>query len=173
MSMSRRLLNFYRRSWTERCLFFQAYCLLGVARLAINTLAFKRLAGWLGEHRTETSEEISESQLAVSRRVSWAVQSASRFTLWRSNCFPQAITAQYLLRRRGVPTTMYLGCLIEDAGEMEAHAWLRSGCRIVTGRQGHQRFGVVATFADRRASVAGRRSAGGRTGVINGDDQRS
>jgi len=152
--MRQRLRNFWDRSWADKWLFFQAYWLLGISRLAILTLAFKRLAGYLGEHRAESSRELPESQLETTKCISWAVESASRFTPWKSNCFPKAITAQYLLRRRGIPSTLYLGCLVDDADTMKAHAWLRSGPRIVTGRAGHQQFGVVATFAA-MPSIAG------------------
>jgi len=145
--MRQRLRNFWVRPWSDKWLFFRAYWLLGVARLAILTLAFKRLAGYFGEHHAETPRELTESQLETTKRVSWAVQRASRFTPWKSNCFPQAITAQYLLRRQGIPSTLYLGCLVDDADTMKAHAWVRSGPRIVTGRAGHKQYGVVATFA--------------------------
>jgi len=146
------LINFSRRPLSDKWLFVQAYMLLGVFRLAINTLAFKRLAKRLGQHMEESSRELSDDdELQQSRRISWAIQRASCFTLWKSNCFPQAITAQYLLRRRGIPSTLYLGALLDDSSklkEMKAHAWLRCGPRIVTGREGHRQFGVVATFAD-------------------------
>jgi hypothetical protein len=151
--MRQRLRNFWRRSRSDKWLFVQSYCLLGISRLAIDTLAFKRLAGYLGRPCAESPDQIGAPELEATRRVSWAVESASRFTPWKSNCFPQAIAAQYLLRRRRISTTLYLGCRIEEQGEMKAHAWLRSGPRIVTGRPGHRAYRVVATFA----------TAGGKT----------
>jgi len=140
------LRNFRRRSLAEKRLLCQAWCLLGISRLAINVVAFKRLAARLGQHDAESGHDITESQLAETKLISWAVDRAACFTPWSSNCFPRAITALYLLRRRDIPATLYLGCRLEADSEMKAHAWLRSGPRIVTGRPGHQQYSVVATF---------------------------
>ena len=125
--MMRPLINFWRRPLGDKCLFVQAYVLLGIARLAINTLAFKRLAKHLGNFMEESSEELADDEMRESRRITWAVQRVSGFTPWKSNCFPQAITAQYLLRRRGIPSTLYLGALLDGDKGLKAHAWLRCG----------------------------------------------
>ena len=154
--MIRPLINFWRRPMSDQCLFVQAYVFLGLSRVAINTVPFKRLAKCLGVHMEESSRdsrELTENEIQACRRISWAVRRASGFTPWKSNCFPQAITAQYLLRRRGLPSTLYLGALLHDTSDdtraMKAHAWLRCGAWVVTGREGHRQFGVVATFASR------------------------
>ncbi len=145
--MVRPLINFWRRPWSDKWLFIQVYFLLGVSRLAILTLRFKRLAARLGQHMEESSDELTDDEIEVSRRISWAVRRASALTPWKSNCFPQAITAQYLLRRNKIVSTLYLGAMLDDDEGMKAHAWLRCGPRIVTGREAHRQFGVVATFS--------------------------
>ncbi|MCA9050841.1 MAG: lasso peptide biosynthesis B2 protein [Planctomycetaceae bacterium] len=148
--MNQSLRNFWQRSLSDKWLLGQSFFLLGVSRLAIKVLAFRRLAGQMGRISEESAGTITDEELSATRRVSWAVTRASQFTPWKSNCFPQAITAQYLLRRRGISSTLYLGCLMRNEGGMKAHAWLRSGQRIVTGRDGHRAFTVVARFADGR-----------------------
>jgi hypothetical protein len=152
--MVRQLVNFARRPLADKLLFAKAYIFLGICRLAINTLPFRRIAKFLGQHMLETPEEVSDECLDESRRITWAVKKASRFTLWKSNCLPQAMTAQHLLRRKGIGSTLYLGALLDEAKAMKAHAWLRCGPRIVTGREGHRQFGVVAKFADLGAGRA-------------------
>ena len=119
---------------------------LGLARLAINTMKFERLVGYLGASRFETPARIPAQHLQVAQRVAWAVRTASRYTPWRSNCFPQAIAAKLLLRGGGIQSTLYLGAAFKARTEMEAHAWLRCGTYIVTGRRGHRKFGVVGIF---------------------------
>lgn len=145
--MMRRLLNFWRRPMRDKCLLMQAWFLLGMARFAILTVRFKRLAGYLGRHSEETRQALSDEEMERCRRVSWAVQRASRFTPWTSNCFPQAIVAQHLLWRRCVPSTIYFGLNMGESEPMQAHAWCRCGPRIVTGRAGHKKYQVVGTFA--------------------------
>ena len=57
-----------------------------------------------------------------------------------------------MLERRGIPSTLYLGSGRDDQGQMAAHAWLRSGSYIVTGKEGHERYAVVGIFGkDTRA----------------------
>ena len=149
MSMSRQMLNFWRRPWLDQWLFFQAYTGLGMARLAIQAVPFAKLAPFLGKHMTESIEEIPGEKMEQARRVAWAVRCASPFTPWTSDCLPQAITAKYLLRWRGIDSTLYLGAALDDAKSLKAHAWLRCGSGYVTGGPGHKEFGVLASFAEK------------------------
>lgn len=142
----RRLSHFLRRPWRDQSLFIQAYLLLGLARLAINALPFPKLTKYLGVSKVESSADLPVLHLEEARRVAWAVRSASRYTPWKSNCFPQAIAAKYLLKRKGIASTLYLGAAFKARTELEAHAWLRCGPFYVTGGAGHIHFGTVGIF---------------------------
>jgi hypothetical protein len=141
-----RLRSFVRRPWRDQWLFIQAYFLLGLARLAINTVKFETLVSRLGVSGFETPAEVPLAHLNEARRIAWAVRSASRYTPWKSNCFPQAIAAKFLLRQRGIRSTLYLGAAFKARTELEAHAWLRCGSLYVTGGPGHNHFGTVGIF---------------------------
>ena len=143
-----RLCRFLRRPWRDQWLFIQAYLLLGLARLAINVLPFPRLGGHLGTPRVESPAEVPLPHLVEARRVARVVRSASRYTPWKSNCFPQAIAAKVLLRQLGIQSTLYLGAAFKARTEMEAHAWLRCGSLYVTGGKGDQNFGTVGIFGE-------------------------
>ena len=145
--LSARLRHLLGRAWGEQWLLVQAYLLLGVTRLAINTVKFERLAKRLGASGVETAQEISPEQLQAAQQVAWAVRTASSYTPWKSNCFPQAMTAKMLLRQRGIASTLYLGAAFKARTELEAHAWLRCGPLLVTGGAGHLRFGTVGIFS--------------------------
>jgi hypothetical protein len=82
------------------------------------------------------------------RRIGRAVVTMSRHTPWESQCLVQAIAAKMMLRRRGVPSTLYLGVTKDDATGLSAHAWVRSGDVVLTGAAGRERFTVIATFAE-------------------------
>ena len=138
--------NFLRRPWQDQWLFMEAYALLGLARLVINIVKFDRLVSKLGTPRLESPARVPGSQLREAKRIAWAIQTASRFTPWKSNCFPQAIAAKFLLRQRGIASTLYLGAAFKARTEMEAHAWLRCGPLYVTGGPGHRHFGTVGIF---------------------------
>lgn len=147
--LATRLGNLWRRPWADKWLLVQVYGLLGVTRLAINTLSFKRLARYFGPHKVETPADVPAEHLAAARHIAWAIRRVSPYTPWKSNCFPQALTAKILLRRRGIPSTLYLGAAFkEDKSGLEAHAWLRCGPLYVTGGKGDEKFGTVGVFGE-------------------------
>lgn len=144
-----RLTRFLRRPWRDKWLLVQAYVLLGATRFAINTIPTRRLMMRYGAYMQETPETAVPSHLHQAQRVSWAVRGTSRYTPWRSNCYPQALAARLLLHRRDIPSTLYFGAAFtQDKSAMEAHAWLRCGPLFVTGGPGHEQFGTLASFAD-------------------------
>lgn len=142
-------------SWADRWLLVEMTVLLGAAWLALRLIAFRRLARRLGPLQAETSLEAPPAHLAQAQRVRLAIARVAPRTPWESNCFPQALAAKVWLRRRGIPSTLYLGVALNkaDAGApdqapMEAHAWLRCGPLVVTGARGSERFTVVARFGE-------------------------
>ena len=148
-SLSTRLRKLAALSWADRWLLVQVFCLLGVARLALRVIPFRRLARYLGPLRTETPPDASPEDLVQARRVARAIAHISPHTPWTSNCFPQAIAAKYWLHRRGIPTTLYLGVSLNKndgspRSEMTAHAWLRCGPLLITGGRGNERFTITA-----------------------------
>jgi len=137
--------------WAERWLLLQVFVLLGLARLALRLIPFRRMARHLGPLQVETPPDAPPEHLAQARRVGLAIARVSPYTPWTSNCFPQALAAKYWLQRRRIPTTLYLGVALNKGEaeirlEMEAHAWLRCGPLFVTGGRGHQRYTVTACF---------------------------
>ncbi len=147
--VSRKIYNLLRRPWADKWLLAQVFVLLGFTRLAINTLSFKRLARYFGPQKVETPADAPPEQLAAARRIAWAISRVSPYTPWKSNCFPQALTAKILLRWRGIPSTLYLGAAFaEDKSKLEAHAWLRCGPLYVTGGKGDEKFGTVGVFGE-------------------------
>ena len=140
-----RVASFSRLDSTDRKLFLEAAVLLAAARLAIRFIPFARLAGHLGRHMAETPPSATPVALETSRRVSRAIRLAARNLPWESVCLPQAIAAKAMLKRRGVPCTLYLGVLRNE--KFHAHAWVRAGGLVVTGDRGREGFTVVSTFA--------------------------
>lgn len=146
--MSRRLRYLLRRPLSDQVLIVQTLVLLGVTRLLINTLTFKRLEPFLGERLVESPQEQSLEELSQARRIAWAIRLVSPHTPWESNCFPQAVTAKLLLRRRRIGSTLYLGArFAENKNELMAHAWLRCGPLYLTGGDSSDQFGAIASFA--------------------------
>ncbi len=107
--------------------------------------AWKALAG---EYNTETDEEITPEIRTKARQVGWAVVIASRNLPGEFACLPQALAAQIMLKRRGIPATLYLGAAFKPTKDaLKAHAWTRAGNVIVTGAPQHLEYRVVASFS--------------------------
>jgi hypothetical protein len=123
-------------------LVIEALVLLGLSRATVLFIPFKRVAPHLGAMQQETP--LGEFD-ADAQRVARAIYLVSRHTPWRSNCFAQALAGHVMLRRRRVANTLYLG--VHKEGELfTAHAWLRNGDLIVTGRNGYARYVPIALY---------------------------
>lgn len=130
-----------------RKLVLRALVLSAFYRIRILTVKPKKLHKHWGIEGEETSTEensVDEDSYRYTYWVSYAVNRVCNRTVWESKCLVRALTAQHLLKKKGIPSTMYLGCRTED-GKLGAHAWLRVGNKYVTGGNG-EGFSVVDTF---------------------------
>ena len=143
-----RLRKFLALPHADRACLVEAGFCLGLARLAILVLPFRRVAPVLGRQMARSPEETGGAPAELLDRISWAVAAASRHLPWDCLCLAQAMAGKAMLKRRGVPSTLYLGVAKDGEARLQAHAWLRCGERILTGRQGMARFTVIATFAE-------------------------
>ncbi len=138
---------FFRADWPFRLLLLRVLILLGLGRLTVLVFPFRKIAGWMGEEGKESDEEAVEAEKEYLTRLASAVLAVSKYTFWKSNCFPQALCAHRILKRRRMAHTIYFGIKKDEADKMKAHAWLRVGNRIVTGIKGHKEYTVLGKFA--------------------------
>lgn len=143
------LSKFSRLNWRDRVRLGEAVFYLALARLALVVIPFKRLAAQLGKQHEQSPNALAQPiQRAQARRIGWAVTTMSRYVPWDSACLAQAVAAKWMLQKRRLPSTLYLGVTYDENKKMLAHAWLRCGQVYVTGAPQHRRFTVVATFAE-------------------------
>jgi hypothetical protein len=128
----------------------RVYVLLIVMRGVVRTFSLKRITARLGTRLLETPTDVPADQLRYARRVAWAITRVSPGTPTNSNCYPQGLTARWLLHRKGIPTTFYYGAAFdEDGTALQAHVWVRCGPLIVTGGGSHRRrFAPLVWYAD-------------------------
>ena len=143
-----RLRKFLRLSASDRRLLVEAALFQGMARFALLALPFRWVASILGPNTGETPETVDQEHKEVAERVSWAVHVAGRLAPWKSTCLTEAIAAKLALRRRGIPSTLYLGAGRDENQKICYHAWLKSGDNIVAGGPLDKSYIVVATFAE-------------------------
>lgn len=135
-----------------RLLLAATFLLMGVVRLAIMIVPFRRLSPFLGIPEGDTPDKVDGRSLSRASKVGWSVEMMSRYTPWESKCLVRAVTAQLLLRGIRIPSTLYLGIGKDDSNHLMAHAWLRCGHLILTGASEVGRVRKVAQFASRVSS---------------------
>jgi hypothetical protein len=93
-------------------------------------------------------EKLNEEEMQTAQKVGQAIMRASAYTPWESACLAQSLTAQKMLKKRGIPGVFYLGVAKDEESKekMKAHAWSQCGDTILTGARGHETFTVVSVF---------------------------
>jgi hypothetical protein len=144
------LVRMIRRDPSLPLLAVWVYFLLVLMRGVIRVVPLRLVTQALGSAMSETShEDLPPDQLAYARRIAWAVDKVAPFTPTVSDCYPQALTARWLLHRRRIPSTLYYGAALESGGTaLVAHVWTRSGPIVVTGGATGREFRPLTWYAD-------------------------
>lgn len=148
LDVIRKIRIFLCIKWYDKALLIQAFLLTGIARLVILFIPFEKYKRYIGKYKKETSFELNSKEYRIIKRVAWAVNIVSRKTPWESKCLVQALTAQRMLKRRKICSTLYLGVNKDAKNTMNAHAWLRCGEVFVTGGYNRDEFKEVAKFGE-------------------------
>lgn len=148
--LKRKATSFYRQPLFIQLWLLPLWVLLGVAKLLIITVSFKRVAQFLGASNGTNPwiPLVNPAQEAQALQIGRAIRMTAQYTPWDSNCFPQAVVSRWLLGLYGIPYALYFG-LQRDPLErgMKAHAWVATGRIRVTGGYSFNQFTVVGCFA--------------------------
>jgi hypothetical protein len=144
----RKARSLMRRTLFEQLWFVPLWLLMGIGRLLILTIHFRRLAPHLGRPMGSASwvPLIDAQDEARAHLISRLVLMVARYTPWNSNCFVQAVAARVLLGLYGIPYCLFFG-VARDGGGMQAHAWVVAGRIRVCGGESFGEFAVVGCFA--------------------------
>ncbi len=145
----RRVRSFLALDRDRRRLLLEAALCLGFAGAAVRWVPFRWFAGSLGRARAGPSRDEPLERLPTPERIAWAIGLASSHLPWTSTCLMRAMAGQWMLRRRGVRATVHLGLARDEtSGELLAHAWLRSGGRVLIGEEAlRRRYTAIGTFS--------------------------
>ena len=120
----------------HRRLVIEAAVELGLARLAIGALPFRRAVAF-GAIKLGTARQVDPSSLAI------AVTAAAACVPFRAVCFPQAIALQRMARRRGIDAILHYGAAQDPASGLAAHVWVTVAGRGLLGHEQAERFGEL------------------------------
>ena len=118
----------------------------GIARIYIFYLPFNKLRKKMGNVKIESDEIVERDVEIIAKGVTSIVSLVAYKTPWESKCLVQALTAQWMLRDKGISTTLYLGVKKDSNNNMLAHAWTRCGQYYVTGGGNKEGYAIVAKF---------------------------
>jgi hypothetical protein len=151
--MIRLVKKFCTLALPEKRLFLEAFYRLLTARLILLIFPFRIIAQRLGTHMQVTPLETEPLYNQTLLQIRKALRRATKYIPLKSACLVQALAAYRMLKRRNIPSTLYLGVAKNHKDSkkkpLKAHAWLRSGDVILTGQKGVNLsdFTVVSTFA--------------------------
>jgi hypothetical protein len=140
------------RSAADRWLLVEAMVWLGLARCAILTIPFRWTTRLFALKPGEMAAGMDQPSSELAHRIGWALRSAAARSPWQSACLAQALAGTVMLRRRRIPASLTMGVAKSDVapGSLAAHAWLSCGGNILTGREGYERYSIVAEFTVNR-----------------------
>jgi hypothetical protein len=141
--------GFVRLGPRDQVRFAAAWFLLGFTRLLIIVVPFTVVRRLLGEDRSSPGRRevppLTQEQAFRARHIGLIVEAAAAHAPWRSDCYPQALTARSFLAARRIPHVVSFG-VRRDGDALVAHAWVHAGDVAVTGGNGRE-YTEVGTFA--------------------------
>ena len=149
--LKRKIVSFFRQPLFIQLWVIPLWCVLGICKLLIYVIKFQKLAGYLGSTMSATPyiPLLDSTQEYRALQIGRAVRLTAHYTLWDSNCFPQAIAARWLLGLYNIPYALYFGLQRDPlTAEMKAHAWVVTGRVRVTGGLSFNQFTVVGCFVN-------------------------
>ena len=150
------LASFLRLPAATKAMAVEAAVLLVLARCLV---AYVPLRRWRSRIATAPQERLPVPALV--RRVSWVVGRVADAVPFAAVCLPQAMAAQWMLRRRGVASQLTMGVRPEavspkrgSAPRLAYHAWLQVGGQCVIGGRGIETYSAFPPFESARQSLA-------------------
>jgi hypothetical protein len=135
-----------RRSWSrwrtlsfaQKRLLLEAFATLLAARVSLALLPVRWIFRWLERplrHPAAAGQRDASTagRPGVVERIRWAVLTVARYGPLSFVCFPQALAAHAMLRRRGVGSVMHYGVRRSADRQMRAHTWLEVDNRMLLG----------------------------------------
>jgi hypothetical protein len=144
----RKLQKFAGLSGVRRRLFLEAVFELTRAQLSAALIPFRWLAPGFGRLMAESPEIYDATHERAILDLRWAIGTAASQLPWHSRCLVRATAVKWMLCRRRIPSTLYLGVAPGTAKTWDAHAWVRCGTIVLTGGPQHLNYRVLVKFAD-------------------------
>lgn len=130
------------------------FCLL-VARLVLIIVPFPRLMRMI-TRPIRRGEIHGTARVEQRNQVRQAIYTMRLRMQDQTTCLHRAIAAQFMLRRRGISSTIYFGAIRQPGEGLTTHAWVQDGTEGVVGYITVQkaRYHIVACYPPLTQPVA-------------------
>lgn len=146
MSTVRRMRSLLATSPMQRRLFGAAFLLTVFFRIALFVMPFRRVIGWQGVPGLESPFAADPGSRPYREALHRALLLTARYAPGLATCYTLCLAGKWLLRRRGLPSTLYVGFRKADAGRFEGHAWLRSYDAWISGGGSRSLYDVHSCY---------------------------
>lgn len=141
-------------SWRRWRFLAESTLFLALAAAAIAFLPFARVARLAGGRRA--ARPAREADKLLVDEIRCAIETIARRLPFRAKCFECGLAAQWMLRRRGLASTLFYGAALDASGGLSAHVWVRAGILDVVGCRNAADFAILARFpADEQPAQQG------------------
>jgi hypothetical protein len=127
-------------SAAKKRLLLEAFATLLVARCSLALLPVRWIFRWLEQPLHHPTKSAHSNAV---ERIRWAVLSVARYGPLSFVCFPQALAAHAMLRRRGISSVMHYGVRRSADRKMRAHTWLEVDHRMLLGGESALLFAPI------------------------------
>ena len=131
----------------NKYLYLRIFIVSILFRVMIYFMPFSFSKKYFGIANSESKFIVSKSERKIGVKISKAVYKLSYHMPFKVNCLVNAITMKYILKKSNVESTLYLGVYKNKVNNnLEAHAWLRLGNDIISGKEDMNNFKKVSSF---------------------------
>ncbi|MFH2096069.1 MAG: lasso peptide biosynthesis B2 protein [Bacteroidota bacterium] len=139
--------KYYRINKTERQIFRQVFWYLFIAWWNTTFLPMRKYSLRLGvEHKESQGEHLPDCENYL-LHLKTAIRRAARYAPFKSRCLQQACAGKIILKKKGIPSTIYFGVARDGKNNLKAHAWLRAGDIYISGGRERLQYTVVSMFS--------------------------
>jgi len=121
--------KFIRLSTEEKKLFIEAIFFLFYSKIIL----FRPFRLCVKKLKPEESYT-GNAEPEMLKKIRRAVARADKLSCWKNICIVKSFAARFMLQRRNIGSTMYLGLQIKNGKELAAHAWLIAKGIYITPR---------------------------------------
>jgi hypothetical protein len=144
MAAIKSLRSFLRQPPVHRRLLAEAALALLAARLLLHLVPFRSLTVLMNYPLADVQVPEAERSL-IRGHIAQSINRAAAHLRGDTVCFPRALAAQFMCRRRGIDATIFFGAAVDGNG-LAAHVWVQDGGVDVVGCEDVSRFQILARF---------------------------